>query len=179
MVNGNRIIFEGLNCVGKSSLIKLLEPEFIYPYVHDTRSPFCNCSSRMDAIYGYMKAMIDIMANTNIPIWLDRFHFTEYAYGVYVHGYNELKAYRIFTEIDQALAAMENVKVVLLTDNIEDVQRRTEELRGWGNIEILSKINEGLLRASRDSSLPIFMANYRQLIDDKVEMNRLLKFMKG
>ena len=143
-MNKQSIIFEGLNCTGKSSIIKHLH-ENVDPdiYIHNSRTPFSNVN-KIDTTYGYMKAMIDVLKFIKMPIWFDRFHFTEYAYGVVVRGYNKYEQSKLFAEIDYCLNELGDVKLVYLYDSVENIAKRTNELRGWGDVELIGKLNEAM-----------------------------------
>lgn len=176
-MNKPTIIFEGLNCVGKSSLIKMLhEGEDIY--VHNNRADFLNVNMA-DATYGYMKAFIDMLNFSKIPMWFDRFHFTEYAYGVVKRGYDEYTASKVFAEVDYRLSEIGNVKLVYLYDSTVGIYKRTEELRGWGDIDTIKELNERIERCVDASCLSIMAFNYKELIADEASMKKLISFVKG
>lgn len=170
------IIFEGLNCVGKSSLIKQLQPEGMY--VHNNRADFLNVDMA-DATYGYMKAIIDVLNFSKTEMWIDRFHFTEYAYGVVLREYDEYTASKMFAEVDYRLSELGNVKLVYLYDDVVSIYKRAEELRGWGDINTFKELNERIERCVDASCLPIHMVRYSELQNDPSKMNRLMEFLKG
>lgn len=171
------IIFEGLNCVGKSSLIKLLHKDKDI-YVHNNRTEF-QVANSADATYGYMKAFVDMINFSKTPMWFDRFHFTEYTYGVVKRGYNEYTASKLFAEIDYRLSENGNVKLVYLQDDVEEIYKRTAKLRGWGNIDIIKELNERIERCVEASCLPIMSVNYKELIEHEDYMDKLINFVKG
>lgn len=178
MINST-IIFEGLNCTGKSSLIRYLRENVDNEnYVHQSRTKFLN-ANKMDTTYGYMKAMLDILKFTGMPIWFDRFHFTECVYGTIVRNYNKYEQSKMFAEIDYCLNELENVKVVYLSDDVQNIVKRTNELRGWGDIETISKLNDAMNNAMDSSCLPILKVNYWELFDNANKMQELMTFIKG
>lgn len=171
------VIFEGLNCVGKSSLIDELKVGNRI-YVHNNRAEFLNVSTP-DAIYGYMKAFIDILNFSGVPMWFDRFHFTEYSYGVIKRGYDEYTASKIFAEIDYRLSELGNVRLVYLYDNVYDILKRTEDLRGWGDLDTIKLLNERMERCCEASCIPILAVNYKELSTNSEKRDKLISFVRG
>lgn len=178
-MNKQSIIFEGLNCTGKSSIIKHLH-ENVDPdiYIHNSRTPFSNVN-KIDTTYGYMKAMIDVLKFVRIPIWFDRFHFTEYAYGVVKRNYNRYDQSKLFAEIDYCLNELGNVKIVYTYDEIENIVDRTKQLRGWGDIETFNALNDEMNRMIDSSCMTMLRVNYNEVLSNSDKMNELIRFVKG
>ena len=172
------IIFEGLNCTGKSSLIKYLHKNVDSDiYIHNSRTQFSS-ANKIDIIYGYTKALIDILKYAKIPIWFDRFHFTEYAYGLVLRNYNRYEQSKLFAEIDYCLNEIGNVKMVYTYDNIESITERTRKNRGWGDIETFKMLEEEMNRMLDTSCMTIMKVDYSQLITNNDKMNELIKFIR-
>lgn len=178
-MNKPSIIFEGLNCTGKSTIIKHLRENVDHDiYIHDSRTPFSN-ANKIDTTYGYMKAMIDIMKFAKMPIWFDRFHFTEYAYGVVKRNYNKYDRSKLFAEIDYCLNELGNVKLVYAYDDIESIAKRTMELRGWGDIETCKALDEEMNKMLDSSCMTILRVNCNELFSNSDKMLELTRFVKG
>jgi len=123
--------------------------------------------------------MIDILSFSKIPMWFDRFHWTEYVYGVVKRGYDEYTASKIFAEIDYRLSELNNVRVVYLYDDVTNICNRTIKLRKWGDIDTIKELNMRMTRCAEASNLLIKAVNYGELISSKEEMNKLIDFVRG
>lgn len=171
------IIFEGLNCVGKSSIISDLRDGFDIPYVHNKRSDF-KSNHMMDTIYGYTKALLDVIKGTEEPMWFDRFHFTETTYGIVRRQYNDYTAIKLFEDIDNQLFDM-GAKVVYLTDDLNNIWERTQKYRGWGDYDLIRRLSYQMELCVERTILPVFSINYNDYVNNEEHKKKLIEYCIG
>ena len=112
------IIVEGVDRVGKTTLCNALSNTLNIPiYKHSQR--FMNYSD-MDNINetDKMLHLLDLCSLVNADVIFDRFHFSDYAYGIIERHYNEEDATRNLLMLDSVLARMNAIMILMKPTDI-------------------------------------------------------------
>lgn len=128
------IIVEGIDRVGKTTLCNKLHEEFNIPiYKHNGIIPY----NKMDNFEEtdkmiYVKEFIEL---TNISLIFDRFHLTDFVYGIIERKYNSSIAVDNFRLIDDELSKINDVFLiyVLPTDIKESSRQHGKDLTMYDN----------------------------------------------
>ena len=115
------IILEGVNKTGKTTFSKLLQ-EKGFKYFKNKSVEFILQSNKIDKysfFNGELLGMANMLKYMNENIVIDRFHFTEFAYGFVDRNY--LSDYVM--HIDKMLNAI-GVKLIYMDDKIEFINER-------------------------------------------------------
>lgn len=120
------IIVEGIDRVGKTTLCKKLSSAFDIP-VYKHNSVYFDYSKMDNANEtDKMLQIIDVIKQCNGSIIFDRFHLSDFVYGVIERKYDESLAKRNMNIIDNALASGSK-KVALILVKPTDIVRSSEE----------------------------------------------------
>lgn len=107
----NLIIVEGIDRVGKTTLVNKLSSELNAITIKDEwlcfdRASEYVASEKLETMMSILKSLDE--SNYDMTIVLDRFHITEYVYGLIERGYANKRS----LEIDKMLANFKNVILV-------------------------------------------------------------------
>lgn len=107
----NLIIVEGIDRVGKTTLVNKLSSELNAITIKDEWLCFDRvsehvASEKLETMMSVLKSLDE--SNHDMTIVLDRFHITEYAYGLIERGYANKRS----LEIDKMLANFKNAILV-------------------------------------------------------------------
>ena len=119
------IIVEGIDRIGKTTLCNKLHDKFkipIYRHVGERNFKLIDNDVETDKFFQVM----EICKLSNSFIIFDRFHFSDYIYGIIERNYNVEKANKNFNEIEEF--AEKNLKdLILLLVLPTDLERSSKE----------------------------------------------------
>lgn len=119
------IIVEGIDRVGKTTLVEKMCKEFGYQRFRDDfrympqDAPYANQRVNTEKINTLMNLIEQGLVDNVV---LDRFHFTEYVYGLCDRGYVN---YDDMVDIDKRLGRLENIALVWVHST--DIERSSRE----------------------------------------------------
>ena len=100
------IIVEGIDRVGKTTLCNILSKELDIPiYKHSQKVMQYSAMDNVNET-DKMLQLLDICDITDIDIIFDRFHFSDYVYGIRERGYESDNATKLFRLLDEKLYSM-------------------------------------------------------------------------
>jgi len=113
------IIVEGIDRVGKTTLCNKLSTELNIPiYKHPTSIMDYDHMDNVNET-DKMLHMVDIMKLSNSNIIFDRFHLSEYAYGVVERNYNTISALHNFKLVDNELRKCNAILIIVKPTDIK------------------------------------------------------------
>lgn len=114
------IICEGVNRVGKTTVGKMFEQTFGFKYFKDNLiNELLDINKQqytMGSIYGQLNLLLKLKS---VNIFVDRFHLTEFVYGVLDRNYKV----PYFSDVDEKLAKA-GAKLLYMTDDINAINQR-------------------------------------------------------
>ena len=119
------IIVEGIDRIGKTTLCKEISEKIklpIYKHIGDFKYNNMDNDNETDK----MLQILEICRLSDTYIIFDRFHLTDYIYGILERNYNLDKALKNFVQIEEFLNEMSN-KVILILMQPTDIKRSSEE----------------------------------------------------
>lgn len=119
------IIVEGIDRVGKTTLCQKISETIklpIYKHIGDFKYDKMDNDNETDK----MLQILEICRLSDTYIIFDRFHLTDYIYGVLERNYSLDKALKNFVQIEEFLNKMSN-KVILILMQPTDVKKSSEE----------------------------------------------------
>ena len=156
------LILEGPNKCGKTTLAKYLVQKYDFRYFKDYTVNDClefglddpNETITLE-ICAQARLLSSLSYNTNIVV--DRFHLSEYVYGLSARGY-----YSEAIEEAEKIFVGHNVKLLVLTDEIEKIYERL----GRDAANIFSLYNRGFEKSRLNKLLisDIFAVGQRSII---------------
>lgn len=159
------IIVEGVDRVGKTTLCNALSNTLNIPiYKHSQR--FMNYSD-MDNINetDKMLHLLDLCSLVNADVIFDRFHFSDYAYGIIERQYDNTTATRNLLMLDSALACMNAIMILMQpTDLISSSKQHGKDLKPYFDL---------MEKAYAISSTFIYTCNYNHINDIVNEIKEL------
>lgn len=170
-----KVIIEGSDGVGKSTIIDILTTIVKHSFiVHTSAPPRGNGKCYYNTL---LLQIVDLMKCLKQPIFIDRFHIGELVYG------SIFRPETIDKEVEEQLYKMEemllkeNVKMIYIKADINTVIQRVKERGDWyikpENIKtIMNKYDEKL----RKSKLPIYTLDTSNNITGKDILN-VMKFI--
>lgn len=117
------IIGEGVNRTGKTTTGTFLK-QFGYNYYKDLTVHEVKLDVKQECTKASQLSMAKLICNipNNVNLFIDRFHLSEYTYGLVERNYK----YKEWLLIDE-LFAKHNVKLLYFTDSIERINRRANK----------------------------------------------------
>ena len=124
-------IIEGLDRLGKSSLIQGIIKHFGYHHIIHYSKPIKTSVYDGDFQYQYKSFQygFDLLKQPKIPVIFDRFHLGETVYSNIYRGYDG--GYVFNLEKDYSAAKMDNVKMILLTSSNLSFQKDDGDSFDW------------------------------------------------
>ena len=124
------IIVEGIDRVGKTTLCNKLKEEFGIPVLHH-ESIISNNKKDNENETDKSLLTLEVCNITNSSIILDRFHLSDFVYGMLERNYNIDSAIDHFKMIDNMLTEMKDVFLiyVLPTDITESSKQHGKDLK--------------------------------------------------
>lgn len=176
----HRIVIEGCDGTGKSTLVKKLEDEFTPSMtVHWTSPPKLELKEYHNYIQRLLNLYLRIGTEVRNHIIYDRALLSEMIYAPIFKGY-DMSSFNYYYS-----KAFHNKgwKVVVCTANFETVKKRVQDRGDWlitdnGKLE---EIYDSYEYHVKKSSIPIFKFQSDLKSDDleKTQWNQLLHFLKG
>lgn len=106
------VIVEGIDRVGKTTLCDMLSKEIDFPtFKHDSKFDYSKMDNENET--DKMLQMLTICKIGNVSVVFDRFHLSDFVYGVLDRGYDKEKAYFNFLDIEKNMQK-ENTLLVLV-----------------------------------------------------------------
>lgn len=160
------IIVEGIDRVGKTTLCNKLSEELNIPIYKHSQN-FIDYSS-MDNTRETEKmiCMLDICKAADMNIIFDRFHFSDYVYGIIERKYDRVLATKNLLMIDSVLARMNAIMIIMQpTDLASSSEQHGKDLTPY--FELMAK-------AHAISSTFIYTCDYNHIDDMVKEVKELL-----
>ena len=146
------IIVEGIDRVGKTTLVNLLKEKTGLPviedkYIYNDLSNRCNMAANTEKI----QTIINMSRDVSDKFIADRLHWSEYVYGFFDRGYQNKKVF----ELEKQLVDL-NAKIILVvpTDIKESSRQHGKDL---------SKYNNAFNGLYLNTRLDKFKCNYNSL----------------
>lgn len=118
------IIVEGIDRVGKTTLCNKLQEEFNIPIYKHVGS-FSYQKMENDNETDKLLQILEVCRLTNANMIFDRYHFTDYVYGIVERNYNIINAYKNFQMLDNIISLMDDVFLLyVLPTNIQESSRQ-------------------------------------------------------
>jgi hypothetical protein len=141
------IIVEGIDRVGKTTLCNRLSETLNIPiYKHSQRFMDYTDMDNMNET-DKMLHLLDICDISNTDMIFDRFHFSDYAYGIIERHYDETKATNNLLILDHALSNIDAIIVFICpTDIVSSSEQHGKDLRPYfGLMKIACAMSKTLI----------------------------------
>lgn len=161
------IIVEGIDRVGKTTLCNKINKEINFPiYKHVGNFVYSRMDNENET--DKMIQLLQLCKITNSTIVFDRFHFTDYVYGVLERNYNVLIASHNVEEIEEFL---KEIKAILIYVSPTDVLKSSIE--HGSNLEKHDKMFEELFEESKIEHK--FRCDYNSLDEALLFIRNIIK----
>ena len=154
------IIVEGIDRVGKTTLCNKLSTELNIPvYKHSQKVMDYSLMDNMNET-DKMIHMLDVCKLTNASLIFDRFHFSDFAYGIIDRHYDKKTAKENLILLDKTLHDMNAILILVFPTDISSSSKQ--------HGKDLTPYSELIHYAHEISNMKMYICNYHR-IDDVVK----------
>lgn len=166
------LILEGPNKCGKTTLAKFLVKEYNFAYFKDyTVDDKLDTSfdpRRIEYEICAQARLLNSLAEYKLNIVVDRFHISEFVYGLCRRGYTSRAI-----GIAENVLRSDNVKLLLLTDEDEKINERV----GKNEIDVINSYADGFIQSKLNKTIisNIFSKNSKIIVSSflKLDLTKL------
>lgn len=168
-----KVIFEGVDCSGKSTFENILMDIIGHTFLVHTSAPYK--SSDKEYYFNILSKIYDLSKVINQPLFIDRFHIGELAYGKF------FRPETIDKNVEDNMFNLEkkllqdNFKIIYFTASKETIFSRLESRGDWNvNKEDIEYIYNLYNKYINYTKLPVYKVN----TDKDITENKIVDILK-